>query len=811
MTKLNRHRRLLRRCFVFVLIMLGACTTLPDSAQVRIVRDDYGVPHIYADDVYGLYYGYGYSIAQDRLFQMEMARRSTQGTVAEVLGSAYLDYDKNTRTLFDPASIQRQLDALAQEDLDVFAGYAAGINAWLEKIEQSPARLTPKQYIDLKFQPTYWSAYDVAMIFIGTMNNRFGDYNTELENSAILGALVNQHGDESGRQLFDLLNPRFTSGAPTTIPIEDWSRPASDSLAATASKSELMPTVANNVLSPVISGFSNCYVLGRDKLVDGGSVLVNGPQFGWFNPSYVYSVGLHGAGIDVVGNTPFGYPMVMFGHNKTISWGSTWGASDIVDLFAEQLNAQNPQQYLYKGQYVDLIHRVERINVRGTNPVDHDVYRSVHGPVVRIDSTAGIAYAKKRSWDGGELETLLAWLYATWASDFDAWKAEAEKSAINVNMYFADVEGNIGYFHGGHFPERVAGHDNRFPVTGDGSMDWRERQSINTANPHVINPTSGYLANWNNKPGDGVMNPDFFFYSWSTADRVDYLHNTLSGQEKFTPEEAWEIIEKSSYADINANYWLPVIDQSVGDSDDALLTEANKILQRWNGESRDNDADGYYDEAGTAIFRTFVDHLIERVLSDDLGDAYTYFQGSGYPTAAASTASGTNIPPALKAIHEAVVSKTDYVATNTTPKATFNIFNGESVADVIEASLQGALSSYGVSDELMLAELRLPVANRPYSFQNFLGIPQAAESEQLATPIEQNRGTENNMIVMQPNKIVAWEVTPPGQNGFVSPDGEKTEHYDDQLEMYHQFEKKRVWFYPEDVEANKKSVTMLSY
>ena len=84
--------------------------------QLRLVRDNYGVPHIYADDVYGLYYGYGYAVAQDRLFQMEMTRRSTQGTVAEVLGAQYLDYDKGTRKLFDPASIHRQLDALANED-----------------------------------------------------------------------------------------------------------------------------------------------------------------------------------------------------------------------------------------------------------------------------------------------------------------------------------------------------------------------------------------------------------------------------------------------------------------------------------------------------------------------------------------------------------------------------------------------------------------------------------------------------------------------------------------------------------------------
>ncbi|MGI9202902.1 MAG: penicillin acylase family protein, partial [Woeseiaceae bacterium] len=639
-----------RKMILLVMIVLGGCATHPENAQVRIVRDDYGTPHIYADDIYGLYYGYGYSIAQDRLFQMEMARRSTQGTVAEILGADFIDYDKNARTLFEPASIRRQLAALEQKDKDVFVGYADGLNAWLAEIRLSPDQLTPKQFIDLDFSPGEWSGYDVAMIFIGTMNNRYGDFNTELENASILASLIAQHGAPGARQLFDLLNPRFTDNAPTTIPREDWSRPARDALASRTPSYSPVSLAQRNIITPVTTGFSNCFVLGKEKLVDGGSILINGPQFGWFSPSYVYSVGMHGAGIDVVGNTPFGYPMVMFGHNSTISWGSTWGASDIVDIFAEQLHPQDPTQYLYKGKYNDLAHRVETIKVHGSDDVQFDVYRSVHGPIIHTDRDAGVAYAKHRAWDGGELDTLLAWLYATWAPDFETWKAEAEKSAINVNMYFADVDGNIGYFHGGQFPERVAGHDNRFPANGDGSMDWPGRQSVNEANPHVLNPVTNYLANWNNKPGHGVLNPDFFFYSWVAADRVETLHEALDGQDQFTPEQAWAIIEQSSYADVYARFFLPLIDRAVAESGNARLREANDLLQNWNRSSRDSNEDGYYDEAGTAVFRTFIARLVDRVLRDDLGEAYAYFADAGYPTVDKPTGAGTNIGPGVKAV-----------------------------------------------------------------------------------------------------------------------------------------------------------------
>ena len=781
---------------VLAVFFLNACTSLQ---QVRIVRDNYGVPHIYAENIYGLYYGYGYAIAQDRLFQIEMARRSTQGTVSEVLGPDYLEYDKNARVLFSPDSIRQQLDGLQKLDKDVFEAYASGVNAWLGEIRSSPSELTPKQFNDHGFKPADWTAYDVVMIFIGTMNNRYGDFNTELENLAILNSLVAQHGKSAGGELFNLLNPRFTDDAPTTIPREDWSRPAYNSLANTTTFNRASSDFHIAFEPSVVSGFSNCYVLGEEKVEGASSILVNGPQFGWFNPSYVYSVGMHGAGIDVVGNTPFGYPIIMFGHNQTISWGSTWGASDIVDIYSEQLNPEDNSQYLYKGEFVDLEHRVERIQVLGQPDIDFDVYRSVHGPIIHTDTDAGVVYAKKRAWDGGELATLLAWLQATWVADFNEWKTEAAKSAINVNMYYADVDGNIGYFHGGKFPRRVSGHDNRLPVTGDGSMDWQGRQSVDLANPHVLNPVSGFLANWNNKPAHGVMNPDFFFYSWSSADRVEFLNDALEAKDRFTPDEAWALLDSSSYADMHAPYFLTLINEVAEKSGDPKMREANEILQTWNRQSRDDDADGFYDEPATAIFRAFLVSLIEQTLSDDLGDVYQMFAASGYPSHAQPSDSGTNIPAGVKAIVEAIEGD-----------AAYDLFNGNSAKTVIVTALRIAVRHL-VDNEQRLDDLRLPVASRPFGTSNFLGIPQAGKNELMVAPIEQNRGTENNMIVMERDKIIGWEVTPPGQNAFIDAKGKKSKHYDDQFEMYHEFGKKRMWFYADDVEANKNSETFLAY
>jgi penicillin amidase len=551
-----------------------------------------------------------------------------------------------------------------------------------------------------------------------------------------------------GAQLFNQLNPRFTDNEPTTIPAEDWSVPVPDNLVATP-QAMLAPANYPVFKAAITTGFSNVFVLGKDKVE---------------------------------------------------AANSTWAGGDIVDIYAEQLNPENPEQYWYKGGYRELQHRTEVIKVRGAESIRLEVYRSVHGPVILQVPGVNRAYTKHRAWDGGELDTLLAWIAATHADDFESWKVEAAKSAINVNMYFADVHGNIGYFFGGQYPQRAAGHDNRFPVTGDGSMDWIARMPIEQANPHVKNPGSNFIANWNNKPGQGVMNPDFFFYSWSAADRIDILHDALNSQDTFTPDEAWGILTTSSYADVHAPYLLPLIDSAVQEQGSEQLIEVNEILQNWNRQSTDSDQDGNYDEAATAILRTFAGVLLENVLADDLGDVFAPFSGVGYPTAESPTGAGTNIQAGMKAVFESLSGRGSY-----------DLLNGEATSTVIVKALSETLDLLAAEQGGDVSAYRLPVATRPFSYKNFLGIPQAGSDELRVAPIEQNRGTENNMIVMRENAIVGWEVTPPGQNAFVGPDGETGPHYDDQFEMYQNFGRKRMWFYTGDVQANKVSEEIINY
>ena len=399
-----------------------ADTPVVTDRHVVIERDEYGVPQIYARSAYGLFYGYGYAVAQDRLFQMEMAKRSTQGRVAEVLGEAFVGFDKATRSNYWPASIERQVAALPQSDRDILDGYAAGMNAWITKVRSNASELLPKQFKDFGFAPSIWSAFDVAMVFIGTMANRFSDASGEIDNLALLTQLKDRYGTERAAQLFDQLKWLTNLDARTTIPQSEGHYPIKFGAASQPDKltynlprydgrppmlerlalgagGELLNQSEDGNRETLLrqltqfgqtgsAGFqthSNMWIVGRDKARNAKAIMLNGPQFGWFVPAYTYGVGLHGPGYDIVGNTPFAYPCILFGHNGRVAWGSTAGFGDDVDIFLETLDPQDATHYRHNGEWLQMERRTDRIAVKNSEPIVLDVYRTVHGIVVKTE------------------------------------------------------------------------------------------------------------------------------------------------------------------------------------------------------------------------------------------------------------------------------------------------------------------------------------------------------------------------------------------------------------------------------------------
>jgi penicillin amidase len=817
--------------FLVVSISLPALATAKSGEKpkhnqsVAIYRDSYGVPHIYAKDTYGLFYGYGYSVATDRLFEMEMIKRTVLGTVAEVLGPGptsqklYLANDITSRSGYSPSSIKAQYDALDEKYKEIFEGYAAGMNARIAEVLANQSTLLPKQYTEYGFLPSAWTPFDVIMVFVGTVCNRYSDFTSALSNMDLLNYLKSYKPGDAW-DIFNQVQWVNDHGAPTTIPLGTQTASKEKHRLTTHRRPDknlgeqpnpilaLQPKEISQSMDTGISterpSASNVWLLGKKKTADGGSIFINGPQFGWFNPGYVYEVGLHGAGFDLVGNTPFGYPAIFFGHNRHITCGSTAGGGTLVDIFEEylkdaSLDCENPYKYIYNGECRDMEKRTEVINVKGGSPVSVDIYRTVHGFVVRFDVANGKAYSKKRSWEGHEIESLIGWIESIKAENYNQWLEGASKMAISINWFYADQRGNIGYMHNGKYPIRHVGHDFRIPASGKGDMEWLGIFPFDQ-NPQMLNPDQGYIVNWNNKPRE-----DWIGSSWGSADRVDVIIDELEVKDKFTRQDAWDINKRISFIDVNIAYFLPFLKEAVeGLPSTDLRKMAVDHMVAWDRYRKDADNNEKYDDPGQTIFQKWLAVMIEKVLKDDLGAQFPRFASAGYPTTPPS--GSTNVQQGTRILYHVLLGDE-----STIPNI-YDFLNDLPRKNVVLSALDDTISA--LKDQFggtYMADWLLPVVKQQFFYTNFAGIPQASVGEHLYLPIQMNRGTENHLVVFRHGNVEGWDVCPPGQSGFVAPDGTPSPHYQDQMNLYKNFDLKPMLFDLNEVMGDSGPAQVLYY
>ncbi len=741
------------------------------QSQVEIIRDDWGVPHVYADDVFGLYAGFGYAVAEDRLFQMEMSKHSVLGSVSSVLGIEHLPYDLRTRADFDHADIRAQIEALPAEDRAILRGYAAGYNKRVAEVLADRDTLLPKQFTDFGIEPSTWTEFDVAMIYVGTMAGRFSHYSTELDNAKVLAKLEKDHGKEKAAELFNQMFWLEDPLAPTTVP-EGGQYQIKAEAPAALDASRFAALLGRDDVpggDDAMPRASNLWILGPEKTTDGSTILLNGPQFGNYNPSYVFSIGLHGAGFDLTGSTPFAVPNVLFGTNGQIAWGATAGPLDVNDFFQLALNPENPAQYKKDGAWVDMKPRFETFKVKGQGDVSATVYESDYGVVSLIDPASHTAYAFNRSWKGREIQTLIAWVNSTKAQNYTDWLAQAENVATTINWYYADKDGNIGYVSPGYLPLRNAAQDQRIPAIADGSQDWQQGRRPFTEMPKTYNPEQGWIANWNNRSTHGEIG-NFEANPWGAADRVDEITARITAKDKLTPAEVWDINKEISFLDINARALLPFLLDAAktlpaDDPRQPLVAE----LAAWDGQMIRAE-DGRATAPAVAIFQSWVETMVADVLMDD---------NPGF----APVVTRNRVSRPAQVLRNALLGDQAGVP------QTHDFFNGADKTEVMLAALsktaEALSASYGSDNP---ADWRQELAQHVFETDNYLGIPQAGEDEVLAVGTAMNRGTQSDLITFKDGKVSVCISAPPGQSGFISPSGEKSPHYQDQLSLYEAFE-----------------------
>ncbi len=606
---------------------------------VRITRDRYGVPTVQANTLYGLMYGNGYALAEDRLWQMELYRRQARGEMAEIMGTRAVEQDKAARTEgYTEAELQAQINRLPAELREALDAFAAGISAWMQEAQR--AGKLPKQYSEHGIEPRPWRPTDTVAIGV-MMLRRFGGVMSagDLRNYALYQFLKARNKDLAPVWANDLLWLQDPT-SPTTVPAEEDSRKAHrrdprQTLQQMRAHLELLPEVSLNVLLPALriatgeaqiqfareyglyTQFGSYAILvSPQKSATGMPMLVGAPQMGFTVPHIAAEVHLKGAGINARGMTFPGVPGVLIGTSEHLAWTFTSGVADLADAFILKLDPQNPERYWYKGTWRTMEKRTETIRVKGADPVQLTVYRCVYGPVVGIDTRNHTAVALKLSYWGSELEVFRAYygfLQARTVSDFERAAAHIPAS---FNAFCVTRTGDIAYFYCGRVPIRPEGTDPRLPLIGTGEYDWRGIMPFSQM-PRVINPKQGYIANWNNKPAVWWENADTPV--WGMISRVYRLNDLLRSKSRVTVDDLKAYIRDIAEYDEDAGKLLPIMLRVVKRNERAMTDElraAVRLLEAWDCYEREGSA-------AKALWDAWLDATRTRVFADDLGNFFS--------------------------------------------------------------------------------------------------------------------------------------------------------------------------------------------
>lgn len=531
------------------LFLIASCKTknqLELIDQVEVLRDKFGVNHIYAKNQKDLFFMQGYLAAKDRLFQFEIWRRQATGTVSEIFGESELKRDIGTRLFKFRGNLVEELNHYHEDGYEIINSFTQGINAYVEEARTNPDQL-PVEFTLLGIQPERWSLEDVISRHQGLL----GNLNFELN----IGRAVSRIGEQKVKELlwFHPKNPCLQLDK--RIEKEDldqdilglynaYRKPIRFKRAYI--REEFRKKTQHTTLSKEeedledsFSLGSNNWVIAGEKSFNGFPILANDPHRSIVAPSLRYLTHLVAPGWNVIGGGEPEIPGVSVGHNGFGAWGLTVFRTDAEDLYVYEINPLNPNQYRYKGQWLDFKKIKESIPIKGKPNKEIVLNYSIHGPVTFIDENRNRAYAVRCGWLEIGGAPYLASLRMNQSSSWEAFREACSYSHIpGENMLWADKQGNIGWQAVGIAPIRNT-HSGLIPVMGDGNYEWDGYLPIKQK-PHLYNPKDHFLATANqNVTPSTYEHWNAIGFSWSDPYRGDRINQVLSDSltDQFTMEE----------------------------------------------------------------------------------------------------------------------------------------------------------------------------------------------------------------------------------------------------------------------------------
>jgi penicillin G amidase len=608
---------------------------------VRVYFDDYGVPHVLAQNEEDAFFSMGYMHARDRLFQMDLSRRVAEGRLSEIFGSGVMDFDRLFRTIGIARFSYTWYDSISPKSKAVLDSYTKGVNKFIEVNYKN----LPVEFDAMNYRPEPWKPEHSLML----ARLMAWDLNIAWYTDYVLGQIVNKVGIEKTSDIFPDTNITIFK-KPEPVAVDTLSSEEETGEKKPKKKRRTEETGAAEFLQNVASlgkdfftvneGYrkffninsshtgSNSWVISGNKSAYGKPILANDPHLALQAPSRWYEIYLKGGEIDVRGMSFPGIPGVVIGNNKFISWGLTNLMNDDNDFIILNRDSSDNNKYIYNNQSLVLDSIKEKIYIKDSVEVEFIVKTTKLGPVVSGLNTRGFTdFPPKETtqpadkimtfkWTGYEQSDEISCFYKintskNWENFKEALK---DFNAPAQNFLYADIYGNIGYRAGGKIPIRKTSDNNAYLYPMQEPLEWTGYIEFDKL-PEVYNPKEGYIVTANTNPFEWIKDAKdkyYISYLWEPSSRFNRIKGFIDSKTIFDFDDfrLLQNSDESPYAAGISKYIVEAYKESSAHSQD--IQWCVERFGYWNGEMNPDESIG-------AVYNTFLVFLIKNIYEDELG------------------------------------------------------------------------------------------------------------------------------------------------------------------------------------------------
>ncbi|UWR24029.1 penicillin acylase family protein [Sulfitobacter sp. S190] len=586
------------------------------TAAVEIVRDNANVPHVFGANDNDIFYGLGFAHAQDRLWQMTTLRRTAQGRLSEIFGTATLNTDKLLRRLDLYALSVASVEALDDTTQAALRAYAAGVNARLDQINsEALGRGAPEMFLFNAPMAPWRPADSIAIV-------------------KLMGLQLSGHLDA------EVMRARVSLALPDEARLRDILPDApGDGIAALPAFAQLFPTARRfaatvphdaHPLSPFkrapFAGASNAWAAAPARSASGGTLLANDPHLSFTAPAIWYLARLNLQSGGVIGATIPGIPVVLAGRSAQLGWGLTSSYLDDQDVYIEELNPENVEEYRTPDGFKTFTKRASIINVKDEAPVTLTLRWTDNGPVLpgthyNLASVTPPGHVASVAW------TVLSPADTTLQAAMELMRSKTVADGIAAAELFIAPSQNLTLVDGdnialktiGRAPKRDPLHQSRGRMPSPGwiaANRWQGTLPF-SANPGFVAPSGGILGNTNNKTVDRPF-PNHVSYVWGDTQRVQRWQRLMQGRQVHTRDSFIEA--QLDTVSFTARSLLPLIGAELWFTGEAApdgtperqRQRALQLLADWSGKMNEHLPE-------PLIYSAWLRKLQDRLIRDELG------------------------------------------------------------------------------------------------------------------------------------------------------------------------------------------------